>query len=183
MQMQFMTHELQKEFLERGWPAIHIGIGLNTGTMNVGNMGSEFRMAYTVLGDAVNLGARLESLTKQYGVLTIVSEYTCDAVDGFVFRELDRVRVNGKNEPVAIFEPICKLENASHSMQRQLDEYNEALEHYRRQSWNTAHQLFLKLHNETPEVLLYKVYLERIENFRFDPPGDDWDGVFTHSTK
>ena len=183
MQMEFMVHELHKEFLARGWPEIYIGVGLNTGPMNVGNMGSEFRMAYTVLGDAVNLGARLESLTRHYGVHIIISEYTRDAVDGFVFRELDRVRVKGKDEPVVIFEPICKLANVSQSMQRQLDEYNEALELYRQQHWDTARQIFLQLHDEDPDFLLYKVYLDRINDFRFNPPGENWDGVFTHSVK
>jgi len=182
-QMEFMVHELAKEFTARGWPAIQIGIGLNTGTMNVGNMGSEFRMAYTVLGDAVNLGARLEGLTKQYGVHTIVSEYTKNAVTGFAFRELDLVRVKGKEEPVAIFEPVCKLSNVSPKMQSQFDKFDQAQKLYRRQQWDEAYQLFLELHDTDTEFLLYRVYMDRIEDFRFDPPAEDWDGVFTHSSK
>jgi adenylate cyclase len=182
-QMEFMVHELAKEFKARGWPAIQIGIGLNTGTMNVGNMGSEFRMAYTVLGDAVNLGARLESLTKQYGVHTIISEYTRDAVEGFAFREIDRVRVKGKDEPVAIFEPVCKLANVSPTMQGQIDKFHAAQKLYRQQQWDEAYQLFLELHDNDTEFLLYQVYMDRIEDFRFDPPAIEWDGVFTHSSK
>jgi len=182
-QMEFMVHELAKKFIARGWPSIQIGIGLNTGTMNVGNMGSKFRMAYTVLGDAVNLGARLESLTKQYGVITIVSEHTRNAVEGFAFRELDLVRVKGKDEPVAIFEPVCKLSNVSPKMQSQLDKYHEAQKLYRQQRWDEAYQLFLELHDVDTEFLLYRVYMGRIEDFRFDPPAEDWDGVFTHSSK
>lgn len=182
-QMDFMVHELAKEFKARDWPAIQIGIGLNTGTMNVGNMGSEFRMAYTVLGDAVNLGSRLESLTKQYGVHTIVSEYTKNAVTGFAFRELDLVRVKGKEEPVAIFEPVCNLANVSPRMQSQFDKFHQAQKLYRQQQWDEAYQLFLELHDNDTEFLLYKVYMDRIEDFRFEPPEDGWNGVFTHSSK
>ncbi len=96
--------EVQEDFKARGWPPIKIGVGLNSGVMSVGNMGSEFRMAYTVLGDAVNLGSRLEGLTKQYGVDIIVSETTKAAAPEYAYRELDRVRVKGKHEPVVIYE-------------------------------------------------------------------------------
>lgn len=94
---------LNAHYRRKGWPEIQIGIGLNTGDMSVGNMGSEFRMAYTVVGDAVNLGSRLEGLTKQYGVPIIVSEFTVNAVSNYEFERLDHVKVKGKTEGVTIF--------------------------------------------------------------------------------
>jgi len=106
LEMQATMKSLQPQFHSRGWPDLHIGVGVNTGRMSVGNMGSDVRVAYTVMGDAVNLASRLEGLTKQYGVDMIVGEGTRNAVRDVVFRELDRVTPKGKKEPVAIFEPI-----------------------------------------------------------------------------
>ena len=106
LEMQQILATLRDEFRAQHWPEVRMGIGINSGPMSVGNMGSEFRMAYTVLGDAVNLGARLEGLTKQYGVGIVVSETTRDAAPGFRYRELDLVRVKGREQPLRIFEPL-----------------------------------------------------------------------------
>jgi adenylate cyclase len=174
---------MQKEFKQKGWPEVNIGIGLNTGIMNVGNMGSEFRVAYTVLGDAVNLGSRLEGLTKAYGVNIIVSETTKAAVNEFVYRELDLVRVKGKNEPVAIFEPIGHKNDVSKDVTSELARYKQALIAFRRQNWDKAEMEFFNLSRSYPERLLYSEYLNRITRYRHNPPGDDWDGVYTHTSK
>ncbi len=183
MEMMDELKIMQQDFRERGWPEVSIGIGLNTGDMNVGNMGSEFLMAYTVLGDAVNLGSRLEGLTKNYGVNIIVSESTKAAIPEFVFRELDLVRVKGKNEPVAIFEPIGHRNDLDKSVTSELSAYKKALLNFRAQSWDKAELDFFNLNRAYPDRLLYQVYLDRIAFYRNNPPGEDWDGVFTHTSK
>ena len=101
-----ITDELSKSFVLDGLPAIDIGVGINTGEMNVGDMGSEYRRAYTVLGDAVNLGSRLESLTKYYGVRFLVSQMTAQQCKNMTFRTIDKVKVKGKTEAVIIYEPV-----------------------------------------------------------------------------
>lgn len=175
--------ELNPLFKSKGWPEIQIGIGLNAGIMNVGNMGSEFRMAYTVLGDAVNLGSRLEGLTKQYGVSIIVSETVKSAVKDYLFRELDRVRVKGKDKPVAIFEPLGEYAAQDSATRQELELYHQALQLYRHQDWNEAESIFKSLQNKTPSRLIYKIYLDRIAYFRTHPPETNWDGVTTFTTK
>jgi len=89
--------DLNRDFEKKGWPEIKIGVGINTGPMSVGNMGSTFRQAYTVLGDAVNLGSRLEGITKVYGVGFIVAESTAEKAHEYLYRELDQVRVKNRN--------------------------------------------------------------------------------------
>ena len=183
MEMMDELKIMQEDFRQRGWPEVNIGIGLNTGNMNVGNMGSEFRMAYTVLGDAVNLGSRLEGLTKEYGVNIIVSESTKVEVPEFLFRELDLVRVKGKHEPVAIFEPVGHKNDVEKSLTEELSAYRKALANFRTQSWDKAELDFFNLNRAYPQRYLYEVYLNRINVYRKEPPGDDWDGIFTHTSK
>ena len=182
-EMQQTMESLQPEFERQGWPPLRVGIGLNTGIMNVGNMGSEFRMAYTALGDAVNLGSRLEGLTRTYGVDLIASESTRHAVPEFEYRELDVVRVKGKDRPVAIFEPLGPVDEIDRELRKALKRYHTALERYRQRDWDAAEREMFSLSREYPDDPIYPMYLDRIMHFRNQPPPDDWDGVFTHSTK
>ncbi len=183
MEMLEKVTELNRSFAARGWPEVRIGIGVSTGTMSVGNMGSEFRMAYTVLGDAVNLGSRLEGLTKGYGVSFIVSESTKEAAPEYVYREIDRVRVKGKDKPLAIYEPLCPKEHVDSKWKDELKLYREALRLYRAQEWELAEMNFLNLQRTSRSPGLYRMYVERVAEYRKHPPGRAWDGVYTHTTK
>jgi adenylate cyclase len=183
LDMQATLDRLRPQFIQKGWPEIRIGVGINSGIMRVGNMGSEFRMAYTVIGDTVNLGSRLEGITKQYGVGIIVGETTRNAVSDIVFRELDRVRVKGKDQPVVIYEPVGLETQVDQAAREELKLFNEVLTLYRAMSWDAAERQLLELKKIFPDKYIYKLYLERIHFFRNEPPEADWDGVFKFTTK
>ncbi|MBP8287367.1 MAG: adenylate/guanylate cyclase domain-containing protein [Rhodoferax sp.] len=168
---------LQPELQVHGWPPLRMRIGVNTGAMNVGNMGSEFRMAYTVLGDAVNLASRLEGAAKQYRATIVISETTRAAVPEIVCRELDRVRVKGRAQPVTLFEPLALLGDLDAQRQQELAEYARALALFRAKQWPSAQLAFATLIQAWPQEHLYSLYLARIDALQCDPPGPEWDGV------
>ncbi len=183
MEMQTELRKLDEPFKERGWPPLHIGVGINTGTMTVGDMGSSVRQSYTVMGDAVNLGSRLEGITKQYGVGIIVSDTTKALVKELVYRELDRVRVKGKGEPVGIFEPLGMPTQVDKAKQDELKLWAQALRLYRQQDWEQAELQLYNLSRMSPECYLYQLYTKRIAFYRANPPGEAWDGVTTFEAK
>jgi adenylate cyclase len=176
------TARIRADFAARGWPPVHIGVGVSTGPMNVGNMGSQFRMAYTVLGDTVNLGSRLEGLTKQYGVDIIVSGGTAKAVPDVLFRELDAVRVKGKHEPVSIFEPLGPRAAIEAAQAARTEQFHEILRLYRARQFVAALRLLEDLARQKEEALL-ALYHDRVTHFLAVAPPEDWDGVYVHKTK
>jgi adenylate cyclase len=183
LDMQVITERLRGEFKNVGLPEIHVGIGLNTGSMSVGDMGSEYRRSYTVLGDAVNLGARLESLTKFYGVECLVSENTKEHCPSHVFRFIDRVKVKGKSEAITIYEPLNKQQLASTTLESESHLYQQAYQYYLDQDWSAAEQSFTKLISVFTERKIYQIYLTRLSTLKEQPSTDKWDGVFTHTDK
>ncbi|MDR3478397.1 MAG: adenylate/guanylate cyclase domain-containing protein [Gammaproteobacteria bacterium] len=183
LDMQEEVEKLKPVFAARGWAEINIGIGLNTGTMSVGDMGSKFRRNYTVLGDSVNLGSRVESLTKHYGVKIMVTEATQQDQSKFLFRQLDRVKVKGKKLGVSIYEVIGRQIDLSDEVKNEIALSDRALNYYFNQQWDDAETLFAELHTAHPTVKLYSLYLERIEGFKQNLPPSDWDGVFAHANK
>ena len=182
LEMIACTGRIRDEFAARGWPPVHIGVGVSTGSMNVGNMGSQFRVAYTVLGDTVNLGSRLEGLTKQYGVDIIVSRATVQAIPDMAFRELDTVRVKGKNEPVAIYEPLGLRSALDGVRVARMEQFHEALQRYRTRQFGTALRLLDALAQEQDESLI-ALYRDRVTHFLDQPPPPEWDGVYVHKNK
>ncbi len=183
IEMQAALKALQPHFKKRGWPEIRIGVGINTGRVSVGNMGSEVRVAYTVMGDAVNLASRLEGITKQYGVGIIVGENTRDIVSDFVYRELDHVRVKGKDKPVAIYEPIGLSAEVSQAIKDEVDLFHQMRRLYCQQDWDQVELQLATLQRMSPDTALYRIYAERVAYFRRNPPATDWDGVFVFQTK
>ena len=175
--------KLQSEFTAKGWPEIKIGVGVNSGPMNVGNKGSEFRVDYTILGDAVNLGSRLESLTKVYGVDIIVGEATKYEVPEYEYRELDRVRVKGKDKPIIIYEPLGLIETIDKSIRQDIKRFHLGLKHYRARHWDEAEREIFALSSIDKDRKIYQIYLDRIMAYRNNPPPEDWDGSFTHTSK
>lgn len=183
LEMQQRLAEMRPVFKARGWPEISIGVGINTGRVSVGNMGSEVRVAYTVMGDAVNLASRLEGITKQYGVGILVGEHTKNAVTDIIYRELDQVRVKGKDKPVFIYEPVGQFGQVAQEVMEEIKLFHQTLKAYRKRNWDQAELQLYNLQRMSPTTFVYQMYVERIAYFRNNPPGAGWDGVFVHHTK
>ncbi|CAG0951223.1 adenylate cyclase [Burkholderiales bacterium] len=179
--MQRAIPAMRDAYAARGWPPLAMGVGINSGMMNVGDMGSRFRKAYTVLGDAVNLASRLEGLTKVYGVGILCGEATRAAVDGIVWREIDRVRVKGRQQALAIFEPLAESGDAA--AQARAARFAEALGAYRARRFEDARRAFDAIAEDASDRALASVFRVRCIAYCAAPPATDWDGAWSFVEK
>jgi adenylate cyclase len=175
--------KLNSKWKQEGRSPIAIGIGLNTGPVNVGNMGSEKRLAWTVMGDNVNLASRLEGITKQYQIQIVISEGTYRQVGThFVCRELDKIKVKGKNHPVNIYE-LLDVAAEKWKYESLLERFDQAMAAYRNQNWREAAAQFGQLLGEFPEDGPTQVFLQRALEYLENAPESDWDGVYVMKSK
>jgi adenylate cyclase len=177
--------ELNQERRQAGKAPIDIGVGIATGVVVVGNIGSTKRMEYTAIGDSVNLASRLESATKFYGARILISESTrAELANKALLREIDRLRVQGKHEPVAIYESMDYLtEETFPNLAPAVERYAEGIRHYRAREFKDALQCFKETLVLNPGDKPSRLYVQRAEHFIASPPPDDWDGVWTMTSK
>jgi len=184
IEMQEKLELMRQDWAKEGRAQLRMRIGINTGNMVVGNMGSRTRMDYTMMGDAVNLAARLEGANKPYGTELMVSHFTHD-ICGHLFdsREIDRLRVVGKQEVITVYELICLKGKMSPNKQKVISLYNDGLGHYKEREWKKAVDKFSEILdfdvNDGPAM----TYLERALDFQLKEPAKDWDGVFILTSK
>lgn len=177
-------YELQAQWKGRGSPRLDLGIGINSGSMVVGNMGSRDRLAYTVLGDAVNIASRLQGVNKDYGTRVLISEATKEAAgDSFVYRFLDLVQVKGRTEPLACYEVVGYRGQVEPENTTMLEGYARGIDLYHQRQWTAALDVFRELLANHPGDGPTELYLRRSHEFAVTPPPPDWNGVTVMKTK
>ena len=183
LEMLTSLKKLRTKWIAEGKDPFDMRVGINTGNMVVGVMGSQVRYDYTCIGDGVNLSARLEGTNKIYGSHIIISHSTREKIKNELFnRELDWIRVKGKREPVGIYEITAK-EDVTSEWEGMCKSYGEGLALYRATRFADAHEAFAKALGFVPEDKPSKVLMERAQKFLDKPPAKDWDGVFVMETK
>lgn len=162
LEMTQAIQSLAEKFISQGWPRLSMGVGINTGRANVGNMGSKYRMTYTAIGDAVNLASRIESLTRTYRVPIIISEHTHKQLKGITCRELDQVRVRGKHQLTRIYQPLCYDNEVDTALKEKLMIHTEAMALYNSGKDKNACRLFKELYEKDKNDKFYKAIIKKI---------------------
>ncbi|MGB7543087.1 MAG: adenylate/guanylate cyclase domain-containing protein [Burkholderiales bacterium] len=183
LEMLRQIDSLNEKFGQRGWPTLKIGVGVNSGNVRVGDMGSRQRKAYTAMGDAVNVASRLEARTKFYGVGILVGEATRNSVKGVVFKELDKVKVKGKDEALTIYEPIGLEGEVDKKILDEIKLWHQTLKAYRAQQWDQVEVSLLNLQRMNPGCTLYELYSQRVPRNRRNGLPAGWDGVTVFDEK
>ena len=176
-------HALNEKFTARGWPTLKIGVGVNTGNVRVGDMGSRQRKAYTAMGDAVNVASRLEGRTKYYGVGILVGETTRTLVKDVVFREIDKIKVKGKDEAITIYEPMGLESEVEKKVLDELRLWHQTIRSYRSRHWDQVEVNLLNLQRMNPGCALYELYARQVAVKRRNPPPAEWSGVTVFDEK
>ena len=178
-------NEWNEKRLADGKKPVDMGIGLNTGVVVTGNIGSPKRMDYTMIGDGVNLAARLESACKQYSARILISEFTYKKIRGtYRIRDIDRVIVKGKTKPVGIYEVLdYHTDKTFPNLMEVVNYFKDGVANFRTQKWDKATEGFKKVLELHPGDKLSQTYIERCEHMKKNPPGEDWDGVWILTSK
>lgn len=183
IEIEQVVRRINEEHRQQGLPEIGVGIGINTGVMCVGDMGSDIRRSYTVIGDAVNLASRLEGLSKIYGVSIVVNDTTKVLTQKVVWQELDKVRVKGKEQVVTIWNPIASTVDANATWADELKLWSQILRNYRAQNWDQVDVGILNLLRVAGTKPLYRLYADRVASMRHLPYDPSWDGATRFESK